>query len=55
MKLKSSEHGWEWDDAAVNNQARIDALTSDAAAVTLLSEPKTNTTVIWVSDEGPER
>ncbi|TMA74928.1 MAG: zf-HC2 domain-containing protein [Deltaproteobacteria bacterium] len=41
--------------AAVNNQARIDALTSDAAAVTLLSEPKTNTTVIWVSDEGPER
>ena len=36
----------------VNNQARIDALTSDASSVTLLSESKTNTTVIWVSDEG---
>jgi len=39
----------------VNNQARIDALTSDAPAVALLSEPKTNTTVIWISDEGAER
>ena len=38
--------------ATVNNQARIDTLTSDAAAVALLSEAKTNTTVIWIADEG---
>jgi anti-sigma factor RsiW len=39
----------------VNNQARIDALTSDASAVSILSEPKTNTTVIWISDAGGKR
>jgi anti-sigma factor RsiW len=37
--------------AVVDNQARIDTLTSDAAAVTVLSEPERNTTVIWISDE----
>jgi anti-sigma factor RsiW len=40
---------------AVNNQARIDALTSDALAVALLSEPVTNTTVIWIFDEDGQR
>jgi len=34
-----------------NNQARIDSLVSDAPSVALLSEPVTNTTVIWI-DEG---
>jgi anti-sigma factor RsiW len=34
-----------------NNQARIDSLVSDAPSVALLSEPVSNTTVIWV-DEG---
>lgn len=36
----------------VNNQVRIDSLTSDSPSVALLSESATNTTVIWVSDEG---
>lgn len=35
----------------VNNQARIDTLTSDAPTVALLSEPATNTTVIWIPEE----
>ncbi len=35
-----------------NNQARIDSLASDAASVTLLSEPASNTTVIWIDDGG---
>jgi len=34
-----------------NNQARIDSLVSDAPSVALLSEPVSNTTVIWI-DEG---
>lgn len=36
----------------VNNQVRIDSLRSDARSVALLSEPRSNTTVIWVVDEG---
>jgi len=36
-----------------NNQARIDSLVSDAPSVALLSEPVSNTTVIWV-DEGAQ-
>ena len=36
--------------ARVNNQVRIDFLRSDAPSVALLSEPATNTTVIWVVD-----
>ncbi|MBI3768595.1 MAG: zf-HC2 domain-containing protein [Deltaproteobacteria bacterium] len=39
----------------VNNQVRIDTLTSDAPAVALLSESATNTTVIWISEEGRGR
>jgi anti-sigma factor RsiW len=35
-----------------NNQVHIYSLTSDSPSVALLSEPSTNTTVIWVSDEG---
>jgi len=34
-----------------NNQARIDSLVSDVPSVALLSEPVSNTTVIWI-DEG---
>jgi len=39
--------------APANNQARIDSLVSDAPSVALLSEPVSNTTVIWV-DEGAQ-
>jgi anti-sigma factor RsiW len=39
----------------VDNQVRIDTLTSDAPAVALLSESATNTTVIWISEEGGGR
>ncbi len=41
--------------ARVNNQARIDSLASEAASVALLSEPASNTTVIWVVDDGGAR
>jgi anti-sigma factor RsiW len=40
--------------AVVNNQVRIDSLTSAAPSVALLSEPGSNTTVIWVVDDGVE-
>ena len=35
-----------------NNQVRIDSLTSDAHSVALLSEPQSNTTVIWIVAPG---
>lgn len=38
--------------ARANNQARIDSLASEAPSVALVSEPVTNTTVIWVVDDG---
>jgi anti-sigma factor RsiW len=38
--------------AARNNQVRIESLASDARSVALFSEPETQTTVIWVVDEG---
>jgi len=34
--------------ARANNQVRIDSLVADADSVALLSEPHSNTTVIWV-------
>jgi anti-sigma factor RsiW len=34
--------------ARANNQVRIDSLVADADSVALLSEPQSNTTVIWV-------
>jgi anti-sigma factor RsiW len=41
--------------APANNQARIDALATDAPSVALLSEPISNTTVIWIAEEGDPR
>jgi anti-sigma factor RsiW len=41
--------------ARANNQARIDSLASEAASVALLFEPASNTTVIWVVDDGGTR
>jgi hypothetical protein len=35
----------------VDNQAHIASLVSDADSITLLSEPVTRTTVIWVTNE----
>jgi hypothetical protein len=35
----------------VDNSATIDSLDSNAEAVAVLSEPETNTTVLWVNDE----
>jgi anti-sigma factor RsiW len=39
--------------SAVDNSAILDSVESDAASVALLSEPETNTMVLWVSDEEP--
>ena len=41
--------------ARANNQVRIDSLASDAHSVALLSEPTSDTTVIWVVDDGGAR
>jgi anti-sigma factor RsiW len=35
-----------------DNQVRIDSLVSESRSVALLSEPESNTTVIWVIDDG---
>jgi anti-sigma factor RsiW len=35
-----------------NNEVRIDSLRTEASSVALLSEPTSNTTVIWVVDGG---
>lgn len=39
--------------AAVDNAASIDSLDTDFDAVTMMNDPETQTTVIWVSDETP--
>jgi len=41
--------------ARINNQVRIDTLRSEAPSVAVLSEPASNTTVIWVVDDGETR
>jgi anti-sigma factor RsiW len=35
-----------------NNQVRIDSLMAETRSVALLSEPESNTTVIWVVEDG---
>lgn len=37
--------------AAVDNAASIDSLDTDADSISMVSDPETHTTVIWVSDE----
>lgn len=37
--------------APTNNQVRIDTLTGDAPSIAVMSEPTSNTTVIWVAGE----
>lgn len=39
--------------AAVDNSAIVDSVSSDIDSVALLSEPETNTMVLWVSDDVP--
>lgn len=39
--------------ASVDNAASIDSLESDVDAVTVLNDPETRTTVLWVSDDSP--
>lgn len=39
--------------ASVDNAASIDSLESDVDAVTVVNDPETRTTVLWVSDDPP--
>jgi anti-sigma factor RsiW len=39
--------------AAVDNSAAIDSLDTDVDTVTMLNDPETRTTVIWVSEDTP--
>ena len=39
--------------ASVDNAASIESLESDVDAVTVLNDPETRTTVLWVSDDTP--
>ena len=39
--------------AAVDNAASIDSLDTDVDSVTMLNDPETRTTVLWVTDETP--
>jgi anti-sigma factor RsiW len=39
--------------ASVDNAASIESLESDVDAVTVLNDPETRTTVLWVSDDAP--
>ena len=39
--------------AAVDNAASIDSLDSDRDSVTVLNDPETRTTVLWVNDDSP--
>ena len=39
--------------ASVDNAASIESLDSDVDAVTVLNDPETRTTVLWVSDDTP--
>jgi anti-sigma factor RsiW len=39
--------------ASVDNTASIESLDSDVDAVTVLNDPETRTTVLWVSDDTP--
>jgi hypothetical protein len=43
---------WSTRRTTVDNQVRIDSLVAESGSVALLSEPESNTTVIWVVEDG---
>jgi len=51
--LPHGDGGQQQARAVVDNSVILDSVQSDAASLALLSDPTTNTMVLWVTDETP--